>query len=389
MIELNVLGLHGLSGPGGRELTSLPAQPKRFAVLAYLALRDGGHHRRDTLAAVFWPDLDQFAARRALRNTLYHLREAVGEGVIVTEGDDALSIDRARLVCDATRLRDAVANGRYEEAVDLYRGELLAGIHLANAGEAFEEWLSEERRRVSELVLRAVRALVDREANSGNLANAAYWAQRACALDPTDEGWLRRGMSLLDDISDAGSALRLYETFVRGLAAAFDATPSIETQALAARIRDRTPKAAVPSDVAPPTDTPPVTSAGLRRPRQWRRALSVLGIAGVIVVGTVMARLAHSDAVAARPRVLVTVFENRTGDSALRSLGRMTQDWLAQGIVRARLVDVVDPRAVFVQTRATTLPIVDPVALAHRTGATLIVSGSYDRAGDTLFIQAS
>ena len=388
MIELNVLGLHGLSGPGGRELTSLPAQPKRLAVLAYLALRDGGHHRRDTLLAVFWPDLDQFAARRALRNTLYHLREALGEGVIVTQGDDAVSIDPARLVCDATRLRDAVADGRYEEAVDLYRGELLAGIHLANAGEAFEEWLSEERRRISELVLRAVRALVERETSSGNLANAAYWAQRACALDPTDEGWLRRAMSLLDDISDAGSALRLYESFAGRLAAELDATPSVETRALAARIRERTAKAEFRPD-AVPADRPVLTTLAAIRPRRWRPVLSVLGIVGLLAAGTVMARLGHSHAVVARPRVLVTVFENRTGDSTLRSLGRMTQDWLAQGIVQTRLVDVVDPRAVYVQTRGTPVPIVDPVTLAHRTGATLIVSGSYDRSGDTLFIHAS
>ncbi len=33
----------------------------------------------------------------------------------------------------------------------------------------------------------------------------------------------------------------------------------------------------------------------------------------------------------------------------LQSLGRMTQDWIAQGIMRTQLVDVVDPRAVFVQ----------------------------------------
>ena len=98
MIELTLLGPHALRGSDGRELTSLPAQPKRFALLAYLALGSGGYHRRDTLAAMFWPDMDQFAARRALRNTLYHLREALGEGPIVTRGDDAVSIDPATLI---------------------------------------------------------------------------------------------------------------------------------------------------------------------------------------------------------------------------------------------------------------------------------------------------
>ena len=136
MIELTLLGLQTVRDSDGRELGSLAAQPKRFALLAYLAISGStGFHRRDTLAAMFWPDLDQFAARRALRNTLYHLRETIGDGALITQGDDALAIDPAAITCDVTKLASAVAEGRFEEAVDLYRGELLAGIHFANAGE--------------------------------------------------------------------------------------------------------------------------------------------------------------------------------------------------------------------------------------------------------------
>ena len=152
MIELSLLGPHVLRGSDGREITSLPAQPKRFALLAYLALGGDGYRRRDTLAAIFWPDLDQFAARRALRNTLYHLRAALGDDVIVTRGDDAVSINAAMLTTDVTKLGEAVEAGRYEDAAAAYRGELLAGIHFVDAGEAFEEWLSGERLRVTNLV---------------------------------------------------------------------------------------------------------------------------------------------------------------------------------------------------------------------------------------------
>jgi tetratricopeptide (TPR) repeat protein len=67
----------------------------------------------------------------------------------------------------------------------------------------------------------------------------------------------------------------------------------------------------------------------------------------------------------------------------------MTQDWLAQGILRTALVDVVDPRAVFVQGQSSTGAAMDPVALARHTGATMVVSGSYYRTGDTLFVQAA
>jgi DNA-binding SARP family transcriptional activator/TolB-like protein/tetratricopeptide (TPR) repeat protein len=391
MIELSLLGLHAVRGSDGRELSSLLAQPKRFALLAYLAIGGGsGYHRRDSLAAMFWPDLDQSAARRALRNTLYHLREALGDGVIVTHGDDAVAIDPGLLTCDVTRLGEAVAAARYEEAVDCFGGELLAGLHFVNAGEAFEEWLSRERLRVTDLVMQAVRALVEREERAGNLIAAAHWAQRACVLAPGDESRLRRAMALLDQGGDTGGALRLYETTARRLATEFDATPSAETEALAARIRDggRKPLAVAvePLAVEPLAAEPPVA-----RPRRGRLALFFAAALGAVAISLLLARGASAKhhTVAPRARVLVAVFDNRSGDSGLQSLGRMAQDWLAQGIVRTHLVDVVDPRAVFEQGRAGAGAAVDPVTLARRTGAALVVSGSYYRTGDTLFFEAA
>lgn len=395
MIELSLLGPHAVRGPDGRELGSLPAQPKRFALLAYLAMGAGtGYHRRDSLAAMFWPDMDQFAARRALRNTLYHLREALGDGVIVTRGDDAVALDPARLTCDVTRLTDAVTARRYEEAVEAFRGELLAGLHVANAGEAFEEWLSAERRRVGELVMRALRGLVEREEQAGNLLGAAGWAQRACALAAGDEGWLRRAMTLLDEGGDTGGALRLYDSAARRLAAEFDATPSGETLALASRIKDggRKPAPAVrvgtPSDLVAVIPATPRSSSAPRRRRALVAAVAA-GIAAVAGLAGVRAMsAAHRSAAAPRARVLVEVFENRTGDSALASVGRMAQDWLAQGIIQTDMVDVVDPRAVYVQSHLAGGG-ADPATLARHTGATVLVAGSYFRAGDTLFFDAA
>lgn len=410
MIELTLLGPHVLRTSDGRELTSLPAQPKRFALLAYLALGAGaGYHRRDSLAALFWPELDQFAARRALRNTLYHLREALGDEVIVVSGGDAIAIDPDVLTCDATRLAAAVAAGRFEEAVECFRGELLAGLHVPNAGEAFEEWLSLERRRTVELVLRALRSLVDRDESAGDQASAARWARRACELAPDDEGWLRRTMALLERGSDTGDALRMYERYAQRLSAEFDAAPSAETRELASRLRvgaapaiahgiahavaPSSPAADVPAIQPPPRATaPPPSPTNPLRARRSKRTLvwvSAIGAAlAIALIGAAAnARRVHADP--PRVRVLVTVFDDRTGDARLRSLGRMTQDWLVRRIVRAHLVDVVDQRSVFTQVHEAAAPTTNPIELARRTGASLIVSGAYDRSGDSLLVQAT
>ena len=397
MIELRLLGLHGLRGPDGRQLSALPAQPKRFALLAYLAISRGdGYHRRDSVAAMFWPDLDQFAARRALRNTLYHLREALGENVIVASGDEALSINPAVLTSDAAQLRDAVESHRYEQALDYYGGVFLEGIHFANAGEAFEEWLARERQNVTSLVTRALDALMERDDSAGNPIAAARWAQRACALEPDDESRIRRCMSLLERSGDTGGALRVYDTYARHLTTEFDAAPSPETRDLAERIREgvqptaapreqpRAPRSdpmlAAPSPIAPPRHVP------MRRRTMWIAAFIVMALVGGLVVRSMRAGDAH--AAASPAKVMVAVFENRTSDTQLQSLGRMTQDWITQGVLQTHLAEVVDPRAIFVQTREGSAAM-DPIALARHTGARIVVSGSYYLAGDSLLFQAS
>ncbi len=393
MIELSLLGLQAVRDSDGRELASLPAQPKRFAFLAFLAVGAGdGYHQRDSLAAMFWPDMDQFAARRALRNTLYHLRDALGDGVIVTRGDEAVAIDPARLTCDVTRLGDAVGARRYEEAMELARGELLAGVHVPNAGEAFEEWLSRERRRVDDLVMCAVKALAEHEEQAGRLDAAARWAQRACALAPGDESWIRRAMVLLDAGGDTGGALRLYEAAAGRLASEFEATPSAETVALADRIRDGGGKRMPVASPAAPRAAAPEAGPG-ELPRRRRRV--ALGVAIVVLIasasglGVGAAIASHRQSAAAPRRVLVSIFDNRTGDASLQPLGRMAQDWLSQGLLRTQLVDVVDPSAALQQGRLDSAAAADPLVLARRTGAGLVVSGAYYRSGDTLFLQAA
>src|SRR5437773_9688894 len=68
MIEFRLLGTLHLTDAEAREVKSLLTRSRRLALLAYLAAATPrGFHRRDTLLALFWPELDQDHARAALR----------------------------------------------------------------------------------------------------------------------------------------------------------------------------------------------------------------------------------------------------------------------------------------------------------------------------------
>src|SRR6266581_3793176 len=77
MIQFSTLGCLRLTGGDADRLAGLLAQPKRIALLAYLALaRPRGFHSRDTIRPLFWPELDGRHARWALNQSIRYLRRA-------------------------------------------------------------------------------------------------------------------------------------------------------------------------------------------------------------------------------------------------------------------------------------------------------------------------
>jgi DNA-binding SARP family transcriptional activator len=159
MLELRALDGIDLRSDDGRDVGAVLAQPKRLALLAYLALAvPRGFQRRDTLVGLFWPERDQEHARGALRKTVQLLRRALGEGFIVARGEDELAVDRAALWCDVVAFEGAVKDGHNAEALELYRSDLLSGFFLSDAP-GFEQWLEGKRARLREVASRAARSL--------------------------------------------------------------------------------------------------------------------------------------------------------------------------------------------------------------------------------------
>jgi DNA-binding SARP family transcriptional activator/tetratricopeptide (TPR) repeat protein len=249
VIQLRLFGSPDLRRDPGGEALSVLAQPKRFAVLAWLALaHPRGIHRRDTLLALFWPELDATHARAALRKTVYHLRQALGADAVINRGDEELGLGPG-FWCDAVEFQEAIAAGRGEAALALYRGDLLPGFHLSDVPD-FEQWLEEERDRLRRLAVAAAWTLAGEKEAHGH-PDALAWGTRAMALAPDDESGLRRLLTLLDRHGDRDEAVRVYDEYHRRLAHAYEVEPSPETQALIETIRARPPAAMDPAAQMP------------------------------------------------------------------------------------------------------------------------------------------
>jgi serine/threonine-protein kinase len=221
---------------GSDSATALLSQPKRLALLIYLALaRPAGFQRRDRLAGLFWPEHSDYHARAALRKTLHVIRQSLGDDVLLVRGDDEVAINRDRLWCDAPAFNEAVAAGHFARALELFRGELLDGFFPDAPG--FETWLETERDAYRESAASAAWQMAERFEKGSDITSATRWARKAASFARMDERRIRRVISLLDRAGDRAGALHVYEDFAKRLRKELDADPSPETQLLVKSIR--------------------------------------------------------------------------------------------------------------------------------------------------------
>ena len=341
MLRFYTLGAFELLDGDPPAVRLVPTQSKRLALLAYLALAlPRGFHRRDTLLALFWPELSGDEARRALRQALHHLRRAAGEGVIETRPDDQVRLREGALWCDALAFEDASTAGRPGDALALYRNAFLAGVHVPEVSVELEQWIEHTRERLHQAAGHAAAALSLQAEQAGDLGRAVEAARAAHDLHPDDEACARRLMQLHERRGDRAQALQVYDRLLRRLAHEYQTTPSTETAALARSLRDVPPvePLAEPVSVASPSTRRPLSSYCLptppsrhrpstaRRPSSRARWLAVSVAVAVLLTAAAFAvrawgpqppTLLSTGRLAPRDRVIVADFESQGRDSLL------------------------------------------------------------------------
>ena len=413
MLRFQLLGGIELTGPDVAEAQAVLTRPKRLALLVYLALATPrGYHRRDTLLALFWPDLGLEEARRALRQSLHRLRQHLGADAILNRGLDEVGLNPAAVACDVWEFQSLLEAKRDLEALAHYRGELLPGFHITGASAELAEWLDQARMEVQRQALDAMRRVADRFAGEHRLVEAVHWARRVMTLPVSEERDLLRLMRLLREAGEDAAAIDAYRGYARRLEEQFETEPGAAAQALLAEIRRSAVRAEAPraprdtppappdttSSAAPgatraptpaPAPTPPATASLSRATQTAAIPRWILAGMGVLVVLAFVGLLrqvrqsppASLPAPPVMPRVAVAVFSNRSGDSALEPLGTMMADWVLRGATRVPRLEVVDIGSLYARGRSSAGLPTDARTLGEESGATLAVSGTYYRVG--------
>jgi TolB-like protein/DNA-binding SARP family transcriptional activator len=389
MIRFRMLGTVDLRDAQGRELPPVLRRPKLLALLAYLAIaRPSGFHRRDTLVALLWPELDHAHARNALRQALHALREALGRDVFLTRGEDELALNEDVLWCDVREFEKALAAGDAERALELHRGELLRGLRLPGVRD-FDRWLDEEQEHVRQRACEAARLLIDRDDAADNATSAARWARRLTELSPSDEKAVRRLIGILDRAGDRAGAVRAYEEFGRRLARDLELEPSSKTQGLIHSIRSRRQPersaAIAPADVATVgesvTYAPPATSLSLTTSRVPPASPRHTRESGAEQNVRMTSPPRESSAF---PSIVVLPFANLSPDA--------DTDYFSDGLTEEVITDLSQVSALRVISRTSAMKLKgfkeDVRTIGRQLNVRYVLGGSVRRAGSNLRITA-
>ena len=217
---------------GGRPLVGL-ASAKARALLVYLAVT-GTAQSRSALAGLLWSDLPEEAARTNLRLVLTKLRRALPGHVEVTRQSVALAADQPVWVdaLEVVRLAGEPSDpDALLAAVDLCRGEFLAGVEVPGAP-LFDQWVVAERAACRAAMLGTLDRAVQLARERGDTDVGIQVARRLVALEPLHEEAHRALMWFLVHGDQPSTALAQYERCRSVLAEELGVEPSPATLAL-------------------------------------------------------------------------------------------------------------------------------------------------------------
>jgi hypothetical protein len=118
------------------------------------------------------------------------------------------------------------------------------------------------------------------------------------------------------------------------------------------------------------------------------RARRLAGLAGATLIVIALSFALALRRPGSAGRVLVLPLTNETGDTSLTALGRMTADWVMEGLSGARLADLVDYRMLLTHDEAESgLNAQRALRLARAARADRLVRGALYRIDDSLAVQ--
>ncbi|MFO7539226.1 MAG: tetratricopeptide repeat protein [Chloroflexota bacterium] len=201
---------------------------KALSLLAYLLVYPDTPQPRELVAEALWPGNEPAQSRRQLSDTLYRLRQTIGEEWLLVDRERlSLLIDEGLWV-DAWQFEQLSQSDNltaWEQAATLYKGDFLP--------ELYEDWALPAQVRLRERYLTCLDRLAENAEADGRFTQARTYYQQLIHQDPLREDGYRGLMRCLAGLGRLAEALDVYEKLVGFLTEEMDVRPAASTRHLA------------------------------------------------------------------------------------------------------------------------------------------------------------
>ncbi len=231
---------------------------KAFAMILYLASKQGQVVSKEVLSEIFWPEQQGENARSNLRQNLSYIKKVCTEELAGRCSEEVSVISSERNVCSLNENLDIKVDmmefwqnlrAGYETediderirclqaAADAYRGSVLTGIYVRGSA-AFEEWLMFERESVNQNLVRVCKDLAAIYEKQGMAKKAIDCLKKLLQMDPLLEEVHLELMRLYYENKERAKAICQYKECVRILGEELNISPMEETRNLYQKISE-------------------------------------------------------------------------------------------------------------------------------------------------------
>ena len=359
--SLTLLGTLRLVGKTGDDWTPKPRKTR--ALLAIVALAKGSV-TRGRLTDLLWGDRGEDQAKASLRQALYELRDLASSG-LMTVTRDTVAIGPKRLWTDVNEIEIAAETSALADVLDGAEWPPLG--ELDDVTPELDEWLRNERMRLSALLLQKGVEAADQAIVAGEPLQARRIADSLERIDPLDERAARAGARADIALGDRAAAHRRIERLTKRLRDELGLEPSVETRALLAEAPTAKGK--------PPTAATPAPTA-----KSPRKLLLPAVLIALLIVAAAMFYVLRPGAAATHPNVAVLPFEEA---------GPKTQGYFAAGVSDEILNLLSRQKQIRVLGRVSAEEIAgrpNSLDIARKLGITHLLDGSVRTADNRVLV---
>lgn len=234
MIRLQVFGGTFLVDGTGLPASRTATQARIIGLLSLLAAAGRSGMTRERLVGILWPDASPRRARHSLTQAMYAARRALEcDDLFLVSASICLNPDR--ITTDIGDFEDALAAGRDEDAVALYRGPFLDGFFPQAAD--FDRWVAATRLRLEEATASALERLIVAAEAAGDPKRTFRWVRDLAGIRPTDATVAIWYVTAAAAAGDRAAALDYVNRHIQIVRDEYDLEPDPPLLELAAALR--------------------------------------------------------------------------------------------------------------------------------------------------------